>query len=254
MRDREREWDSPRDRRKPQPPGPGIPLAGPGTGAPPPVGPGVPGIPGKFFLTLENHIFSSSLQTTATKFLLPQLLEAVAPLVPTLALSFPRTIYSITQRTWRELASQIDPPTTPATIPIAASPVNLLYLYLPADEKEMNTSVLVALLLTPGSRHHQPTTMVASNSLLLLQTTDDNPNLPIPNELITGEKPSLIDVTLPPNTEGTPLPPNIGENLPLNIGENLHLPTSVITGESPILQLTTVVSHPLVIIDVTFIP
>jgi len=61
MRDREREWDSSRDRRKPQPPGPGIALAGPGTGAPPPVGPGVPGIPGKYFLTCrENHIFSSS--------------------------------------------------------------------------------------------------------------------------------------------------------------------------------------------------
>lgn len=57
---RDREWDSSRDRRKPQPPGPGIPLAGPGTGAPPPVGPGVPGIPGKYFLTCrENHIFSS---------------------------------------------------------------------------------------------------------------------------------------------------------------------------------------------------
>jgi len=104
--------------------------------------------------------------------------------------------------------------------------------------------------------------MVATNSLLL-QTTDDNSNLPIPNEVITGEKPSMIDVILPPITEGIPLPPNTGENLPLNIGENLLLPTSVITGESLILQLTTVVSHLLVItdvshllviIDVTFIP
>lgn len=175
--------------------------------------------------------------------------------MPSPAHSFPRTIYSITQRTWRELlAFQIDPPTTPATIPTAASPAKLLHLYLPADEKEMNTLVPVALPLIPGLRHLQPTTMVASNSLLLLQTTGDNSKLPIPNEVITGEKPSMIDAILPPTTEGILLPPNIGENRLLNIGENLHLPTSVITGESLILQLTTAVSHLLVIIDVTFIP
>lgn len=186
----------------------------------------------------------------------------MAPLVHNPAPSFPKTIYSITQRTWRELlAFQIDPPTTPATIPTAVSPAKFLYLYLPTDEKEMNTLVLVALPLIPGLRHHHLTTMVATNSLLL-QTTDDNSNLPIPKEVITGEKPSMIDVILPPTTEGIPLPPNTGENLPLNIGENLLLPTSVITGESLILQLTTVVSHLLVIIDVshlvitdvTFIP
>jgi len=133
------------------------------------------------------------------------------------------------------------------------SPAKFLYLYLPADEKEMNTSVLVALPLIPGLRHHQLTTMVATNSLLL-QTTDDNSNLPFPNEVITGEKLSMIDVILPPTTEEIPLPPNTGENLPLNIGENLLLPTSVITGESLTLQLTTVVSHLLAITDVTFIP
>lgn len=194
--------------------------------------------------------------TTPTKFLLLQLPAVAVPHVPIPAPSFPRTIYLITQRIWKDLVFQNELPTI---IPIAANLAKFPHPYLPVDEKEMNTLVLVVLLPIPGSRLPQPTTahrlnMDASNSLLLQtigvnhKITEDNPNLLILNGVITGEnllQPTIIDVILPPTTEGTPLHPP-------NIEENLTLPTSVITGESPTHRLTTVVSHlPQVIIDVT---